>query len=167
MARLTAFMDPWADRLGNGWQLANSLLTLGNGGLVGQGLGAGKQKLHYLPEGHTDFIVAVIGEETGLLGILLVVGLFGLLVWRGIRAAFFAADRFGAFLAMGLTALIGIQAVVNMSVAMGLLPTKGLTLPFVSYGGTSLVLSLTAAGVLLAISSGRGGYLIPQRTSRG
>ena len=169
MARLTAFMDPFADRLGSGWQLANSLITLGNGGLFGQGLGAGKQKLHYLPEGHTDFIVAVIGEEAGLLGIAVVVGLFGLLVWRGIRAAFHAADAFGAFLALGLTALFGIQAVVNMSVAMGLLPTKGLTLPFVSYGGTSLVLSLTAAGFLLAISGGSGGYLLPQlsRTSRG
>jgi len=169
MARLTAFMDPFADRLGHGWQLANSLITLGNGGLFGQGLGAGKQKLHYLPEGHTDFIVAVIGEEAGLLGILLVVGLFGLLVSRGIRAAFHASDPFGAFLALGLTALYGIQAVVNMSVAMGLLPTKGLTLPFVSYGGTSLVLSLTAAGFLLAISGGSGGYLLPQtsRTSRG
>ncbi|WP_373044186.1 putative lipid II flippase FtsW [Vulgatibacter sp.] len=161
MARLTAFMDPWADRLGNGWQLANSLLTLGNGGVTGQGIGAGKQKLHYLPEGHTDFIVSVIGEEAGLLGIAFVVGLFGLLVWRGIRAAFNAADAFGAYLALGLTALLGIQAVTNMLVAMGMLPTKGLTLPFVSYGGTSLVLSLTAAGVLLAISSGSGGYLRP------
>lgn len=167
MARLTAFMDPWADRLGNGWQLANSLLTLGNGGLLGQGLGAGKQKLHYLPEGHTDFIIAVIGEEAGLIGILVVVGLFGLIVWRGIRAAFNASDAFGAYLALGLTALLGIQAAVNMLVAMGLLPTKGLTLPFVSYGGTSLMLSLTAAGVLLAISSGSGGFLRQPRTHRG
>lgn len=167
LRRLTAFLDPFADRLGDGWQLANSLLTLGNGGLFGQGLGAGKQKLHYLPEGHTDFIVAVIGEELGLVGVAAVVLLFGLLVWRGMRAAFLASDRFGAFLGLGLTALFGIQAVVNMAVAMGLLPTKGLTLPFVSYGGTSLVLSLTAAGVLLAISGGTGGYLVPQKARRG
>ncbi len=167
MARLTSFWDPWADREGAGWQLSNSLLTLGNGGLFGQGIGAGKQKLHYLPEGHTDFIISVIGEETGLLGIFVVVGLFGLLVWRGLLAAFNAADAFGAFLAIGLTALLGIQAATNMLVAMGLLPTKGLTLPFVSYGGTSLMLSLTAAGVLLAISSGRGGFLRQQRASRG
>lgn len=165
-ARLVAFLDPWADRLGDGWQLANSLLTIGNGGLWGQGLGAGKQKLHYLPEGHTDFIISVIAEELGLVGIVVVVGLFGLLVWRGIRAAFNASDAFGCFLALGLTAILGIQAVVNMLVAMGMLPTKGLTLPFVSYGGSSLVLSLGAAGVLLAISSGSGGFLRPARKVR-
>lgn len=166
LKRIVAFMDPWADRLGKGWQLANSLMTLGSGGFAGQGLGAGKQKLFYLPEGHTDFIVSVIGEELGLLGILAVVALFAVLVWRGMRAAFNAADAFGCYLALGITSLLGIQAIINMLVAMGMLPTKGLTLPFVSYGGTSLVLCLSAAGVLLAISSGRGGYLRPQRSSR-
>jgi hypothetical protein len=110
--------------------------------------------------------VSVIGEELGLAGILVVVLLFGIVVWRGIRAAFSAPDPFGAYLALGLTSLLGVQALANMLVAMGLLPTKGLCLPFLSYGGTSLVLSLGAAGILLAISSGRGGYLRPQRASR-
>lgn len=165
--RMTSFLDPWAHRNDEGWQLVNSLLTLGSGGVTGQGLGAGKQKLFYLPEAHTDFIVAVIGEELGFLGVLLVLGLFAVIVWRGVRAAYDAQDAFGAYLALGITALLGLQALVNLLVAMGLLPTKGLTLPFVSYGGTSLVLSLTAAGVLLAISGGRGGFLRPQRSARG
>jgi cell division protein FtsW len=164
--RLMAFLNPWADRQGIGYQVVESLLSVGSGGWFGQGLGAGKQKLFYLPEAHTDFIVSVIGEELGLLGVLLVVLLFGVVIWRGVKAAYAAPDAFGAYLALGLTALFGLQAIVNMLVAMGWLPTKGLALPFVSYGGTSLVLSLAAAGILLAISSGRGGYLRPQRTSR-
>lgn len=168
LKRIVAFMDPWSDRLGAGWQLANSLMTLGSGGFTGQGLGAGKQKLYYLPEGHTDFIISVIGEEAGLLGIALVVLLFGVFVWRGLRAASHASDAFGSYLALGITSLLGIQAVVNMLVAMGMLPTKGLTLPFVSYGGTSLVLSLVASGILLSISGGRGGFLRPrQRAGHG
>lgn len=166
MRRILAFLDPWADRQGIGYQVAESLISVGSGGWFGQGLGAGKQKLFYLPEAHTDFILSVIGEELGLLGILLVLLLFGVVIWRGVRAAYAAPDAFGAYLALGITALFGFQAIVNMLVAMGLLPTKGLTLPFVSYGGSSLVISLAAAGILLAISSGRGGYLRPQRSSR-
>jgi cell division protein FtsW len=166
MRRILAFLDPWADRQGIGYQVAESLISVGSGGWFGQGLGAGKQKLYYLPEAHTDFIVSVIGEELGLVGILLVVLLFGVVIWRGVKAAYAAPDAFGAYLALGITSLFGLQAIVNMLVAMGLLPTKGLALPFVSYGGSSLVLSLAAAGILLAISSGRGGYLRPQRSSR-
>jgi cell division protein FtsW len=163
MKRILAFLDPWAHRQDIGYQVAESLMSVGSGGLFGLGLGAGKQKLFYLPEAHTDFIVSVIGEELGLVGIGLTLALFAVLVWRGVRAAFNAPDAFGAYLALGITSLLGLQAIVNMSVAFGLLPTKGLTLPFISYGGTSLTLSLGAAGVLLAISSGRGGFLRPQR----
>jgi cell division protein FtsW len=163
MKRILAFLDPWAHRQDIGYQVTESLMSVGSGGLFGLGLGAGKQKLFYLPEAHTDFIVAVIGEELGLMGIGLVLVLFALLVWRGVRAAFNAPDPFGAYLALGITSQVGLQAIVNMAVAFGLLPTKGLTLPFISYGGTSLVLTLAAAGVLLAISSGRGGFLRPQR----
>nr|WP_050727537.1 putative lipid II flippase FtsW [Vulgatibacter incomptus] len=166
MKRILAFLDPWKHRQDIGYQVAESLMSVGSGGLTGLGLGAGKQKLYYLPEAHTDFIIAVIGEELGLLGILAVLVLFGVVLWRGMRAAFNAPDAFGAYLALGLTALLGVQAIVNMLVAMGLLPTKGLTLPFISYGGTSLVLSLVSAGVLLAISSGTGGFLRPHRTVR-
>lgn len=130
--------------------------------MTGLGLGDGRQKLFFLPEAHTDFIFSIIGEELGLLGVTLVVGLFAVFVWRGIRAALNASEPFGAYLALGLTMLIGFQAVVNMAVAMGLLPTKGLALPFVSYGGSSLVVSLASLGVLLSISQSRGGFLRPQ-----
>ena len=161
MKRILAFLDPWADAKGIGYQVAESLMSVGSGGIAGLGLGAGKQKLFYLPEAHTDFIVSVIGEELGLLGILRVVSLFSVVVWRGVRAAYRAPDAFGAYLALGLTSLFGLQAVANLAVALGMLPTKGLALPFLSYGGTSLVLSLGAAGILLAISAGKGGYLRP------
>jgi len=166
MKRVLAFLDPWKYRQDIGYQVTESLMSVGSGGLFGLGLGAGKQKLYYLPEAHTDFIIAVVGEELGLLGIVVVLALFGVVLWRGMRAAFNAPDAFGAYLALGLTSLLGIQAIGNMLVAMGMLPTKGLTLPFLSYGGTSLVLSLSAAGVLLAISSGTGGFLRPHRTVR-
>jgi cell division protein FtsW len=166
LKRFLAFLDPWKYREDIGYQVAESLMSVGSGGVVGQGLGAGKQKLYYLPEAHTDFIVAVVGEELGLLGIMALVVLFGVVVWRGMRIAFNASDAFGAYLALGCTALLGLQAIVNMMVAMGLLPTKGLALPFVSYGRTSLVVSLWAVGVLLSISSGSGGFLLPQRSVR-
>jgi cell division protein FtsW len=130
--------------------------------VTGLGLGDGRQKLFYLPEAHTDFIFAILGEELGLLGVFLVLALFGIVVWRGMRAALNAAEPFGTYLALGLTVLIGFQAVVNMAVAMGMLPTKGLALPFVSYGGTSLVASLAATGMLLSIGRGRGGFVRPQ-----
>ncbi|MFO7156215.1 MAG: putative lipid II flippase FtsW [Pseudomonadota bacterium] len=166
LRRFLAFLDPWKHRRDIGYQVAESLTSVGSGGLLGQGLGAGKKKLYYLPEAHTDFIFSVIGEELGLVGIALLVLLFGILIWRGIRAALFAPDAFGAYLALGCTALVGLQAVLNMLVALGLLPTKGLALPFVSYGGSSLVVSLWAAGMLLSISSGSGGFLLPQRSAR-
>jgi cell division protein FtsW len=163
MKRILAFLDPWAHRHDIGYQIAESLMSIGSGGLFGVGLGDGRQKLFFLPEAHTDFIFAMIGEELGLCGSVLVIGLYAVVVWRGVRAARNAADAFGAYLALGLTCLIGFGACVNLGVAMGTLPTKGLTLPLISYGGTSLVVSLFSAGVLLSISQARGGFLRPQR----
>ncbi len=162
MKRILAFLDPWAHRHDIGYQVAESLMSVGSGGVWGLGLGDGRQKLFFLPEAHTDFIFSIIGEELGLLGSALVIALYGIIVWRGLRAAFNAADAFGAYLALGITALIAFGACENLGVAMGALPTKGLTLPFVSYGGTSLVLSMFAGGVLLSISQGQGGFLRAQ-----
>jgi cell division protein FtsW len=158
-ARVLAFLDPERYRSGPGFQLWESLLGTANGGIAGQGLGQGKGKLFYLPAAHTDFIAAVIAEEAGLLGVLLLLALFGLVVWRGLRAALNASEPFGCYAALGVTALLGAQALVNLAVVFGLLPTKGLTLPFVSYGGSSLLTLLAAAGVLLAVSGERGGFL--------
>jgi cell division protein FtsW len=151
--RLLAFLDPWKDPSDSGFQIIQSFLAFGSGKLFGVGLGEGHQKLFYLPEVHTDFIFSVIGEESGLLGVTVVIGLFVFLTWRGFRACFRAADLFGSYLALGVTLLIAVQALVNMGVVMGLLPTKGATLPFVSYGGTSLMINLMSAGILLNISS--------------
>jgi cell division protein FtsW len=161
MERWLAYLDPWGHREGAGFQLVESLLGIGNGGWLGQGLGQGKGKLFYLPAAHTDFIAAVIAEEAGLLGIAILLLLYGVLVWRGLRAALRAAEPFGAYLALGLTTLLGAQALVNLAVVFGLLPTKGLTLPFVSYGGSSLMTLLAAAGMLLSVSGDRGGFLRP------
>jgi len=166
MQRITAFLDPWQHREGIGFQIVESLLGIGNGGWLGQGLGEGKGKLFYLPAAHTDFIAAVIAEEVGLVGMSLLVFLFALLVWRGFRATTLAPDPFGCYLALGLTTLIGSQALVNLAVVLGLLPTKGLTLPFVSYGGSSLMTMLAAAGMLLSVSGGQGGFLRAQRSPR-
>jgi cell division protein FtsW len=159
MERWLAYLDPWGHREGAGFQLVESLLGIGNGGWLGQGLGQGKGKLFYLPAAHTDFIAAVIAEEAGLLGIAILLLLFAVLVWRGLRATLRASEPFGAYLALGLTTLLGGQALVNLSVVFGLLPTKGLTLPFVSYGGSSLMTLLLAAGMLLSVSGDRGGFL--------
>jgi cell division protein FtsW len=159
MERWLAYLDPWGHREGAGFQLVESLLGIGNGGWLGQGLGQGKGKLFYLPAAHTDFIAAVIAEETGLLGIAVLLLLYGVLVWRGLKASLAAAEPFGAYLALGLTTLLGGQALVNLAVVFGLLPTKGLTLPFVSYGGSSLMTLLAAAGLLLSVSGDRGGFL--------
>jgi cell division protein FtsW len=161
LERWLAYLDPWGHRDGAGFQLVESLLGIGNGGWFGQGLGQGKGKLFYLPAAHTDFIAAVIAEEAGLLGIAVLLLLYGVLVWRGLRAARRAAEPFGAYVALGLTTLFGSQALVNLAVVFGLLPTKGLTLPFVSYGGSSLMTLLGAAGVLLSVSGDRGGFLTP------
>jgi cell division protein FtsW len=153
MRRMLAFLNPWQFRREGGYQLYESLITVGSGGLTGQGLGHGRQKLFFLPEAHTDFILAIVGEELGFLGIFCVLCGFGILVWRGLLAAARARDVFGSYLAFGLSCLFGLQALVNMSVVMGLLPTKGLPLPFISYGGTALVMSLFMAGVLANISA--------------
>jgi cell division protein FtsW len=153
MRRMLAFLDPWAFRRDVGYQITESLISVGSGGLTGLGLGDGRQKLFFLPEAHTDFILSIVGEELGLVGVLCVVGGFALLVWRGLRAALRARDVFGAYLAFGITAMFGLQALVNIGVVLGSLPTKGLPLPFISYGGTSLVMSLFSAGVLANISA--------------
>nr|WP_246545615.1 putative lipid II flippase FtsW [Pelotalea chapellei] len=152
--RIDAYLDPWSDPAGKGFQIIQSWLALGTGGVFGQGLGEGKQKLFYLPEAHTDFILSVVGEELGFLGVLVIIGMFFLLVQRAMRIAVAAPDTFGRFLALGIAVLFGIEATVNMGVVTGLLPTKGLALPFISYGGSSLLISLFAVGILLNISSG-------------
>lgn len=150
--RLLAFWDPWADPLGDGFQIIQSFIAVGTGGVFGRGLMAGVQKLFYLPEPHTDFIFAVIGEELGLIGASGVVICFCLIAWRGLRIAVRAEDPFGSFVALGLTAMVAAQAFVNMSVVLGLMPTKGIPLPLVSNGGSSLLISLLGMGVLLNIS---------------
>jgi cell division protein FtsW len=158
-ARVMAFLDPERYRSGPGFQLWESLLGTASGGFFGQGLGEGKGKLFYLPAAHTDFIAAVIAEEAGLLGMLLLLSLYAIVVWRGLRAALNASDPFGCYAALGVTTLIASQALVNLAVVLGLVPTKGLTLPFVSYGGSSLLTLLAASGVLLSVSGDRGGFL--------
>lgn len=154
--RIMAFLDPWADPFDTGFQIIQSMVAFGKGGILGQGLGIGEQKLFYLPEAHTDFIFSVIGEELGLIGVLVVAALFLMLVLCGIRIALQCQEPFGRNLAFGLSFLIGLEAFVNLAVCMGLLPTKGLALPFISYGGTSLVVSLVAVGILLNISNSLG-----------
>jgi len=150
--RLFAFLDPWSDPLGDGFQIIQSLIAVGTGGVFGRGLMAGVQKLFYLPEPHTDFIYAVIGEELGLVGATAVLICFCVITWRGLRTAVRAPDRFGALLAIGLTTMVAFQAFVNISVVLGLMPTKGIPLPFVSAGGSSLLISLVGMGILLNVS---------------
>ena len=150
--RILAFLDPWADPLGNGYQMVQSMIAVGTGGLFGRGLMGGVQKLHYLPEPHNDFIYAVISEELGLVGATMIVACFCVIAWRGLRTALRAPDRFGAFLALGLTTMVAFQAFFNVSVVLGLLPTKGIPLPFVSYGGSSLLINLIGIGILLNVS---------------
>lgn len=150
--RLLNFLDPWKDSADTGFQLTQSFVALGNGGWFGVGLGEGRQKLFFLPEAHTDFVLALVGEELGFLGTGLLIVLFAILIVKGFKIAGQAPDAFGRHLACGITLLVGIQVLINMSVVSGLLPTKGLTLPFVSYGGSSLIVSLVAMGILLSIS---------------
>lgn len=157
MTRITAFLDPWANRRGSGYQVAESLMSIGSGGITGLGLGDGRQKLFFLPEAHTDFIVSIIGEELGLLGIAALIALYGVIIWRGVRASLHATEAFGTYLGLGITSLVAFQAITNMCVAMGLVPTKGLTLPFISYGGSSLIVLMGAAGLLLSISASAEG----------
>ena len=150
--RLLAFWDPWSDPLGDGFQIIQSLVAVGAGGVFGRGLMAGVQKLFYLPEPHTDFIYAVIGEELGLIGATAILLCFCVIAWRGLRIALRAEDTFGSFVAIGLTTMIAAQAFINISVVLGLMPTKGIPLPLVSFGGSSLLINLLGMGVLLNIS---------------
>ena len=154
MERILSFLDPWADPMNTGWNIIQSLLAIGSGGLFGLGLGSSRQKFFYLPEQHTDFIFAIIGEELGFLGSLAVLSLFSLFAWRGFRVAMRASDLFGCFLAVGITAMIIVQAALNIGVVSGVLPVTGVTLPFISFGSSSLVVSLAGVGVLLNISKG-------------
>ena len=151
-ARIMAFLHPEADPQGAGFQLLQSLIAVGSGGFTGVGLMESKQKLFYLPEAHTDFIYAVICEELGFIGAAFVIALFAVYGWRGLRAAFNAPDGFGRMLALGVTAMVLFQSLINFAVVLGLMPTKGIPLPFVSYGGSSLLVMLLATGVLLNIS---------------
>jgi cell division protein FtsW len=152
-ARILSFLDPWKHGQDVGYQLKQSLLAIGSGGLWGLGPGQSRAKLFYLPDSHTDFILAIFSEELGFLGIVLVLALFTILICRGIRVSLKAPDSFGSFLALGLTLMIALPALINMGVVSGILPTKGLSLPFLSYGGSGLLVNLLAVGILLNISS--------------
>lgn len=151
--RILAFLNPWEDPSNSGFQIIQSWIAFGSGGALGKGLGESKQKLFYLPEAHTDFIFSVIGEELGFAGVIIIAAMFLLLVLRGFRIALHAPDDFGCYLAFGLSLLLGLEAFANMAVVLGMVPTKGLALPFLSYGGTSLVTSLIAIGIVLNISA--------------
>jgi cell division protein FtsW len=155
LKRWWAFLNPWEDPQGLGFQIIHSFLAFGSGGILGAGLGNSKQKLFYLPEPHTDFILSIVGEELGLLGVGVIIVLFGLLIIRGIYIALEASDLYSSYLALGISCFIGLQVLVNMGVVLGLLPTKGLTLPFISYGGSSLVMTLIGVGILCNISARR------------
>lgn len=150
--RWWAFLNPWDDPHGFGFQIIHSFLAFGSGGLLGVGLGRSKQKLFYLPEPHTDFIMSIIAEEAGFIGVSVLLILFTLVVIRGIKIALNAPELFGTYLAMGISAMLAVQVIVNVGVVMALLPTKGLTLPFISYGGSSLIVSLIGMGILMNIS---------------
>jgi cell division protein FtsW len=159
LSRVMTFIDPWKDPLGKGFQILQSMVGLSHGEILGVGLGNGKEKLFYLPEAHNDFIFAVIGEELGFVGVFAVVLTFLFFIYRGLRIAWIVfqerGDRFSAYLAAGITIAFGIQGMANMAVVVGLVPTKGLTLPFLSYGGSALVVDLFAIGVLLSIAKGQ------------
>jgi len=151
VSRLQVYLDPWKDPSGKGFQMVQSFLAFGSGGIYGVGLGEGKQKLFFLPEAHTDFILSVIGEEFGLIGVGVIIAFYALFLYCGTRIALAAKDRHGMYLALGLTLMVVMQAVMNMGVVLGLLPPKGLALPFISYGGTSLVVNMIAVGIILNI----------------
>jgi cell division protein FtsW len=155
LRRLMTFLDPWSDATGSGFHVIQSLIAFGSGQLLGRGLGESRQKLLYLPEAHTDFVYSVIGEELGLLGALAVLALFGVIIVRGLRLTAKIEEPFEHYLAFGLTVLLGLQALIHMAVVMGLMPTKGLVLPFISYGGSAMVINLMEAGILLGLSRRR------------
>jgi cell division protein FtsW len=150
--RTLAFLNPWEDPLGDGFQIIQSIIAVGTGGVWGKGLMNGVQKLFYLPEPHTDFIYSVISEELGLIGATVVAACFCVIAWRGLRVSLRAPDKFGALLALGLTTMVAVQAFVNISVVLGMMPTKGIPLPFVSSGGSSLLINLFGMGILLNVS---------------
>jgi len=156
VARLVAYLDPWSDTSGVAYQLRQSLMAVGSGGLFGEGFAQGQQKLFYLPFPYSDFIFAVVAEELGLVGALVLVAAFGVLLWRGARAALMAPDRFGKLLGIGIITGIIVQAFFNISVVLGILPTKGIPLPFISYGGSSILMTLLSIGILLNISQHAG-----------
>lgn len=152
LARLTTFLDPWADATDTGWQVIQGLYAIGSGGLFGVGLGQSKQKYLYIPEPHNDFIFAIIAEELGFIGCMVVIALFAAFIWRGIIIAMKAPDSFGSLVAVGITSLVGIQAIINIAVVTSSMPATGMTLPFFSYGGTALLILLCSMGILLNIS---------------
>ena len=155
LRRLLTFLDPWSDPSGSGFHVIQSLIAFGSGQIWGRGLGESRQKLFYLPEAHTDFVYSVIGEELGLWGALMVLALFGIIIVRGLQLTARIEEPFDQYLAFGLTVLLGLQALIHMGVVMGLMPTKGLVLPFISYGGSAMVMNLTEAGILLGLSRRR------------
>ena len=155
LRRLLSFVDPSSDPAGSGYHMLQSLIAFGSGQWWGRGLGESRQKLFYLPEAHTDFVFSVIGEEMGLLGALVVLGLFAVVLMRGLRLTGRIEEPFDQYLAFGLTVLIGLQSLIHMGVVLGLAPTKGLVLPFISYGGTAMVINLAEAGILLGLSRRR------------
>jgi cell division protein FtsW len=159
LRRLVTFLDPWADQQGAGFQVVQSLIAIGSGGTNGLGFAQGKQKMLFLPFAHSDFIFAVVGEELGLVGAIAVIAVFALFLWRGVRTALLAPDRFGMLLSLGIVTSIVAQALFNISVVLSLVPTKGIPLPFISYGGSSLVPTLAAVGILLNVSQHASGSL--------
>lgn len=163
MARLMAFLNPWENADGTAYQVVQGLYAIGSGGITGEGFARGQQKLFYLPYPYSDFIFAVVGEELGLIGTLAVVIAFALLLWRGTRASLMAPDRFGNLLGIGIITGLVVQALFNISVVISILPAKGIPLPFISYGGTSVLLTLTAVGVLLNISQYAGFVSVPTK----
>jgi cell division protein FtsW len=152
LKRMTNFINPWDDAAGDGYQLIQSFYALGAGGITGLGLGQSRQKTLYMPEPHNDFIFSIIGEELGLIGCLIIIGLFIFLIWRGVSVALRAKDTYGKLLAMGITSVIGVQAIINIAVITGSMPVTGVPLPFISSGGTSLLITMCAIGILLNIS---------------
>lgn len=150
--RVLSFLDPWQDPKGTGYQLIQSLLALGSGGITGVTLGKSRQKAYYIPEPHTDFIFAIIGEELGLIGCTLIILLFLVVIWRGIRIAMRAKDTYGTLIAVGITSVIAVQAIINIAVVTGSMPVTGVPLPFISYGGSALLFNLMAMGILLNVS---------------
>ncbi len=155
LKRLMSFLNPWADPKGDGYQLIQSLLALGSGGFLGLGFGMSRQKAYYLPEPHNDFIFSIIGEETGFLGGMLLILLFMILIWRGVIISIKCKDTFGTLIAMGITSVIAIQVIINLAVVTGTMPVTGVPLPFISYGGSSLLFNMTAIGILLNVSKNR------------